>query len=129
MKKTRLSLFLAAFVILLGGVVWFAWQRSHETHVAPLRVGWQTAWATQGQVVEALKHTDILQQNGLTAAFTGFAAGPPAIEAALAGSLDIVSGGSQPMLQLIAKSKDWVIVSRHANVHLGILVPRDAAVA
>ncbi len=30
-----------------------------------LRIGWQVPWATQGQLVQILKHTDILEKNGL----------------------------------------------------------------
>jgi len=30
----------------------------------PLRIGWQTTWATQGQLVAVLQHTDILETAG-----------------------------------------------------------------
>src|SRR4051794_13878857 len=103
--------------IALGTGLWLYLQsRKGDPGLTKVRIGWQTAWATQGQVTQALKQTDILRQNGLRGEFVGFPSGPPAVEAALAGNLDVVSGGSQPILQLVAKSNEWVIVSRHTHV-------------
>jgi sulfonate transport system substrate-binding protein len=92
-----------------------------------VRVGWMTSLAIQGQQVQALKHSDILKRNGLEGHFTAFTYGPPQVEAAIAGSLDVVTLGTVPMLTLLSKSDDWVIVSRHANVRFGLLVPQKSS--
>lgn len=130
MKLKQRTLITIIFVAIALSVGLLGAQKPEKEGVKTtlVRTGWQTAWATQGQVIEALQHTDILKQNGLRGEFIGFLSGPPAVEAALAGSLDVVSGGSQPILQLVAKSEDWVIVSRHANVRLGILVPPESKI-
>ncbi|HCH65413.1 MAG TPA: hypothetical protein DFR83_21585, partial [Deltaproteobacteria bacterium] len=45
--------------------------------LAPIRIGWQTTWATQGQLAVALMDTDILKAHGLVATFEGFSYGGP----------------------------------------------------
>src|SRR5262249_33312923 len=55
--------------------------------------------------------------------YTMFTYGPPQVEAALAGNLDVVTLGTVPMLTLLSKSNDWVIVSRNANVRFGLVIP------
>jgi len=125
--KRRIVVIGALLAVAVGAGLWFYFQRpTKDSGLTKVRIGWQTAWATQGQVTQALKHTDILKQNGIEGEFTGYAYGPPAVEGALAGNLDVVSGGSQPMLQLVAKSNDWVIVSRHSHVRVGLLVPPES---
>jgi sulfonate transport system substrate-binding protein len=127
-KQRKSIMFIFVVIALSISLLGVQMSEKDEAKTTLVRTGWQTAWATQGQVIEALQHTDILKQNGLRGEFIGFLSGPPAVEAALAGSLDVVSGGSQPILQLIAKSRDWIIVSRHANVRLGILVPPESKI-
>ena len=126
LKRTLSSL---APVIAVVAFLLVACSRGNgSTKATTVRIGWQTAWATQGQVVQAMRTTDILDRNGILGEFTGFPAGPPAIEAALAGALDVVSGGSQPIIQLLSRSDEWVIVGRHANVRLGVLVPPSSEI-
>jgi ABC-type nitrate/sulfonate/bicarbonate transport system substrate-binding protein len=91
-----------------------------------IRVGWATTWATQGQLMETLQHTKILANLGVNVSFTPFLTGPEESEAALGGSLDVVSGAAQPMLQLVAKGNNWVIVARNAYVRVAILVPPNS---
>jgi sulfonate transport system substrate-binding protein len=129
LKRRTFITVIVVVIVLSAGLLGGQKPEKGGVETTLVRTGWQTAWATQGQVVEALQHTDILKQNGLRGEFIGFLSGPPAVEAALAGSLDVVSGGSQPILQLVAKSQDWVIVSRHANVRLAILVPPESKIS
>src|SRR6266705_2634295 len=96
--------------LIFVGVVIFSISCRNRSTEFPIRVGWQTAWATQGQVVEALKHSEILKRNGIAATFNEFSSGPPAIESALAGNLDVVSGVSQPLLLLLGKSTNLIVV-------------------
>lgn len=94
----------------------------------PVRIGWMTSLAIQGQLVQALKHTDYLKQEGIVAEFLPYTFGPPQVEAALAGNLDVVNLGTVPMLTLLSKSDDWRIVSRNANVRFALVVPRGSSV-
>ena len=77
-----------------------------------LVVGWQTAWATAGQIVETLVHTDITKLYGSSATFRNFLFGPDMNEAALGGNLDATTTGVVPTVNLLAINDDWVIVCR-----------------
>lgn len=77
-----------------------------------LRLGWQVPWATQGQLVQILKHTDILKKHGLEAEFIGKTFGPQLNELALAGQLDALFTGDQPGITLFSKDKGWKGVGR-----------------
>lgn len=91
--------------------------------LANLRIGWQTPWATQGQLTQVLKHTDILKNNGIKADFTGFAAGGPLNEAALAGSVDVLFTADQPAATLLAKDSNWEIIGRLMYNRVSLYVP------
>lgn len=77
-----------------------------------LVVGWQTAWATAGQIVETLVHTDITKLYGSSATFRNFLFGPDMNEAALGGDIDATTTGVVPTVNLLAISDEWVIVCR-----------------
>jgi ABC-type nitrate/sulfonate/bicarbonate transport system substrate-binding protein len=97
---------------------------SRDTPVdKPLRVGWQPPWANQGQIVAILKKTDLLAQEKCKAEFVPFSYGGPMIEAALAGRIDVVFAGEQPVLNLVSKTNDWRIVARLTRYRSAILVP------
>ena len=51
--------------------------------LTPLRVGWQTTWATQGQLAVILQNSDLLADQGFDATFVGFSYGGPLNEGAL----------------------------------------------
>ena len=77
-----------------------------------IRIGWQIPWATQGQLVQALKHTDILKKNGLEAEFIGRTYGPLLNEIAMADGIDVVLTADQPAAALFSKDKGWIGVGR-----------------
>lgn len=77
-----------------------------------LIVGWQTAWATCGQLVETLVHTNIPVLYGSDATFRNFLFGPDMLEAALGGNIDVTTIGVVPTINLLAASDDWVVVCR-----------------
>jgi len=77
-----------------------------------IRIGWQIPWATQGQLVQILKHTDILAKNGLEAEFVGRTYGPVLNEIALADGIDVVLTADQPAAALFSKDKGWIGVGR-----------------
>lgn len=106
--KRITSLFIGvAFAIQLSLVV-----MAGAAENTKIRIGWQVPWATQGQLVQVLKHTDILAQNGLEAEFVGRTYGPVLNEIALAGEIDIVLTADQPAAALFSKDKGWIGIGR-----------------
>jgi len=77
-----------------------------------IRIGWQTLWATQGQVVKSLQNTNILSMNGLEAEFVGVEYGPLLNPLALRGDLDVILTADQPAAMLLAKGGEWKIIGR-----------------
>ena len=74
-------------------------------------------------MLEVLKNTDLLNQHGLDGQFTGFSYGGPQVEAALAGNLDVILVGDQPVVNLISKGAKWKIVCRLFYTRTAIMVP------
>lgn len=93
-----------------------------------LRIGWQVPWATQGQLVQILKHTDILEKNGLSADFVGRTYGPVLNEIALAGDIDVVLTADQPASALFSKDKGWIGIGRLMYNRTLTYVPPNSAI-
>jgi len=91
--------------------------------LAHVRIGWQTPWATQGQLTQILKHTDILKNNEIEGDFKGFTYGGPLNEAALAGEVDIIFTADQPAATLLAKDEKWTIIGRLMYNRVSLYVP------
>ena len=66
----------------------------------PIRIGWQTTWATQGQLAVILMKTDILRSAGFEPEFVGFSYGGPLNEGALAGEVDVAEGLDQALVDI-----------------------------
>ncbi len=82
------------------------------SELTKVRIGWQVPWATQGQLVQILKHTDILEKNGLQAEYVGRTYGPVLNEIALADGIDIVLTADQPAAALFSKGKGWMGIGK-----------------
>lgn len=91
-----------------------------------INIGWQVPWATQGQLVQVLKHTDVLKNNSITAEFTGKVYGPELNELALANKIDVVLTGDQPGVALLSKDKGWVVIGRLMYNRTAIYVPLNS---
>ncbi len=118
-------------LLLLGFGVTVGCNKKPEASVKPpttIRIGWQIPLATQGQIVQVLKRTDILDRHGLAAEFVPFSYGGPQSEAALAGELDVIFVGDQPAINLIARGGRWKIVSRLFYTKTAIMVPPGSPV-
>ena len=74
-------------IISLILAIGFACSQAAAEELTKVRIGWQIPWATQGQLVQILKHTDILKKNGLEAEFIGRTYGPVLNELAMADEL------------------------------------------
>ena len=85
MKTTTSFLILVLLLSILTSSCSLAQNPQEQTKI---RIGWQTTWATQGQIVQTLAHTDVLARNGLDPEFVGVTYGAPLNEAALAGEVD-----------------------------------------
>lgn len=93
-----------------------------------IRIGWQVPWATQGQLTQVLKHTELLKDNGLTAKFSGFVAGPPLNEAAMSNAVDVIFTADQPAATLFSKNPNWVIIGRLMYNRVSLYVPPNSPV-
>lgn len=93
-----------------------------------MRIGWQTTWATQGQLALVLQKTDILQTLGFDPEFVGFTYGGPLNEGALAGEVDVLFTADQPAIALMSRSEDWNVIGRLMYNRVGTFVPPDSPV-
>jgi len=91
-----------------------------------IRIGWQVPWATQGQITQVLKHTNVLEMNGLRGEFKGFSYGGPLNEAAMAGDVDVIFTADQPAAMLLARGARWKIVTRLMFNRVALYVPPDS---
>lgn len=116
--------------LLVGGIVLSGCLPGGQglTKQTPIRIGWQTTWATQGQIVQALKHTNILENNGLEGAFVGVTYGAPLNEAALAGAVDVIFTADQPAATLLARGGNWVIIARLMFNRVALYVPPESPI-
>lgn len=111
-----------AFVGLLAVTLYFLLMPTKQSNSA-LKLGWQPPWINQGQIVEVLKHSGILEKYNVQIEYKPFTYGGPMTEAALAGDLDILFAGDQPAITLLSKDDNWRIVARMTNYRSAIMVP------
>lgn len=93
-----------------------------------LTIGYQTAWATSGQVMETLVHTTIPKLHGSSATFRTFLFGPDMNEAAVTGSIDGTTTGVVPTVNLLAVSDEWVVVCRHVDFTVTTIARTDSGI-
>ena len=128
MKKKSVALLFG--IIVFGCIYYFYYQHQKKNivdlnRIETIHIGWQTAWATQGQVIQALKHTNILKLNKLKAEYTGVTYGPDLNIAILGGApLDVIFTADQPAAALLSKvDTNWTIVARLMYNRVSIYVP------
>ena len=92
----------------------------------PIRIGWQTTWATQGQLAVIMMKTDILQAAGFDPEFVGFSYGGPLNEGALAGEVDVIFTADQPAIALMSRADDWRVTGRLMYNRVGTFVPFES---
>lgn len=123
----RRSLLVAALAVACSGTTAPAPTETPSGRI-PIRIGWQTTWATQGQLTMALMHTTLLQEAGFEPTFHGFAYGGPLNEGALAGSVDVLFTADQPAVALGSKAASWGIIGRLMANRVGTFVPPDSPI-
>jgi len=128
MKESKKAIIIASiFLVIVIGAVFISNIKNQESDET-IRVGWQTAWSVQGQLIQTLNNTDILKNNNTNAEFFGFNYGGPLNEAALAGKIDVSFVGDVPAVILLSKSNDWIIVGKFINQRVTIIVPKDSEI-
>lgn len=117
-----MKLIKALLVSVIASMV-IACQQAEDQQEKKLRIGWQIPLANQGQIVSILKNTDILRNLDLDVEFVPFSFGSPQIEAAKAGSLDIIFVGDQPAINLIASGAKWKLSHQLFETRVAIMIP------
>lgn len=92
-----------------------------------MSIGYQALWATVGEVYETLRHTNILQLNGIDAEFHTFTYGGPLGEGYVAGKVDDVIAADAPVLRAIARRPGKVINRTH-DWKWGIVMRNDLTI-
>lgn len=131
MKMKPLTAILSAVVLLLLALVIASIipsAKSKQQGRVPVRIGWQLATSTQGQIVEVLKRTDILDKLGLDPTFVPFSYGEPEVAAALRNELDVMFSSGQSVNNLLAKGGKWKVLARLHYIPAAIMVPRDSPI-
>jgi sulfonate transport system substrate-binding protein len=102
--------------------------KEEQKELTPIKIGWQTPWATQGQLTQVLKQTELLKENNLKGEFIGFSYGGPLNVAALAGELDVIFTADQPAAQLLSKNPNWTIIGRLMYNRVSLYVPPKSSI-
>jgi ABC-type nitrate/sulfonate/bicarbonate transport system substrate-binding protein len=92
---------------------------------AKITLGYQTLWAGGGEIFETLRHTNILELNGIQADFKTFTFGGPLGEAAVAGSIDNIYAADAPTLRAAARIPGAKVLHRTHDQRFGIVVRND----
>lgn len=102
--------------------------KAFAEELLPIRIGWQTSWATQGQIATVLQKTNILELNGLKGIFKGFSYGGPLNEGALAGEVDVIFTADQPACMLLSTGANWKIIGRLIYNRVGTIVSPTSSI-
>ena len=123
MKNFVISIFLTLTLLPLESRA-----TGEEDKFVPIRIGWQIPAATQGQIVQVLKRTNVLDAHGLDPILEPFSYGGPQVEAAFAGKLDVIFSGDQPAINLIARGGRWKIVARLFEDRVATILPPNSPI-
>lgn len=123
--RNRFSLFLSAAV--LGLVLTGPWavDVAHAKQPVKMTIGYQSLWATGGEVFETLRRTNILQLNGIEADFKIFTWGNPLGEAAVAGEIDNIFASDVPVVRTVARIPGAKVVSRTHDYRFAVIAQPD----
>lgn len=99
-----------------------------ETPPPKVVIGWMTSWATAGQIMQALIHTNISDLYAFKPEFRSFLFGPDINEAALAGKVDVQNSGLVPTISLLSASDDWIIIGRLIDSPLSIVAREGSGI-
>lgn len=130
MKLKVLAAILSGIVLLLVAFILSSSipsAKSQQERI-PIRIGWQLATSTQGQIVEVLKRTNLLDRLGLDPTFVPFSYGEPEVAAALRGELDVMFSSGQSVNNLLAKGGKWKVLARLHFIPAALMVPPESPI-
>lgn len=90
-----------------------------------MNIGYQSLWATGGEIFETLKRTNILELNGIKGNFKTFTYGGPLGEAAVAGEIDNIFAADAPVLRAVARIPGAKVLARTHDQRFAIIAQRD----
>jgi len=90
-----------------------------------MTLGYQSLWATGGEIFETLRRTNILELNGIKADFKTFTFGGPLGEAAVAGEIDNIFAADAPVLRAVARLPGSKVLSRTHDQRFAIVAQPD----
>ena len=132
MTRRRIAFFALLAVVALAAAVYLSRGFRFPPDVAPppkkITVGWQRQWATQGQVMTALSRTNIPALYDVNLVPRDFQYGPDLNEAALTGEVEVTNAGIVPVINLLAKSEDWMIIARQIDFLVAIVARRNSGI-
>ncbi len=79
-------------------------------------------------VLQALKHTDVLEKSHIEIDFTAHADRDQLINSAVNRQADVIIGREQALAELFSRSDDWTIVSRFSYHQINLYLPADSPV-
>lgn len=115
----------AATALLSGALVWGCAGAASAAEPIKMTLGYQSLWATGGEVFEVLRHTNILELNGIKADFKTFTFGGPLGEGAVAGEIDNIFAADAPVLRAMARLPGSKVFHRTHDARFGIMVQPD----
>jgi ABC-type nitrate/sulfonate/bicarbonate transport system substrate-binding protein len=122
MRRPTRRGFAQGIALLLGG---FLSLPAAAADPIKIRIGYQALWAGGGEITEVLRHTNILELNGIEAEFKTFTFGGPLAEAAVAGDIDNVFAADAPVLRAMARVPGSKIFQFTHDARFGVLVRPD----
>lgn len=111
-----------AFAAVAFAAIPFGGSRAAEP--IKMTIGYQSLWATVGEIFETLRNTNILALNGIDAKFQTFTYGGPLGEGYVAGHIDTVIGADAPALRGLAR-KPGKIIHRTHDWRWGVVAQKD----
>lgn len=90
-----------------------------------MNIGYQSLWATGGEIFETLKRTNILELNGIKGNFKVFTYGGPLGEAAVAGEIDNIFAADAPVLRAVARIPGAKVLSRTHDQRFAVIAQPD----
>jgi len=111
------------YLVRLASALAIVCSSAHGQNVK-MTFGYQSLWATGGEISETLRRTNILALNGIVADFKTFSQGAALGEAYVAGATDNQFAGDFPTLFAVAR-KPGKVISRTHDWRYAILVTQD----
>lgn len=110
----------AAALLVLSGL-----RPAQADQPVKMTIGYQSLWATGGEIFEALRRTNILELNGIKAEFKIFTWGAPLGEAAVAGEIDNIFASDVPVVRTVARIPGAQVVARTHDYRFAVISQPD----